>query len=488
MPGELSDLSTIFIETWEQYKKRAFSVIGLMLVSFGIILVAGVAFILIGTLVYGTSFIKGSTVFQGNDIDTLINMGFSLAIPVFFLCIWNYAAVIALIMDENLRFSTALKKGWQYFLPFCWVCLLLAAVFAIGFSFFIIPVILFFIWFIFSPFILFDKQVSGIDALIISREYVRGYGFNIFIKLSAILCLSCLVLAIAVLFPVLGQFLYYVCTPFVLLYLAEIYKELKKVNSEVTVVPNMRHVWNGVALVGLLPLVILAFGGAQRTLASFKDSMTPRLSFAIPDNDLRLICDYLDDGNLPECEKAQFVETKVFWNDLPGDVPQDGVTQKLDIRSVSIENREATMHLAVKLNDSVTSFSAAAKKAGVLKNRLCTIYLDSDLNEDTGGTGMPQASRHGYDQGMDVILEAVDGGDLPKIFVNFFNLDGSVRSETGETELTGASVNIVKEELVVSIPYGLIGVSAGSLSRLCYHESAQGALKGVSMDLYLAFD
>jgi hypothetical protein len=484
MPKKTTDLKIIFSDTWIQYKQRAVPIINVMLISFGIVLIAAVIYILIAVILYGTSFLHGSVILQENDLNTLSIIALFLAVSVVILWNWNMAAVFAIVMDKNLNFISALQKGRHYLWHFCSVSILLTTILMLGFSFFIIPGIIFSVWFAFSLFVLFDENKKGISALLISREYTRGYGFNTFLKLASISLISLIVFSVAFIFPVIGQFLYYAYTPYFLLFLFSVYNDLKKVQSGKTPTPQGKIVWSSIAVISLiLPLIFL--GGflqqiISNSLAGTQIIQTPAAA------KITSVCDLLDDGNLPDCKKAQFVESKVFWHDTVGDVTQTGAGKWLDIRKVSIENREDAMQMTIKINDQFTTFPAAAIGTREQKVSLLTLYIDRDLDKNTGGKDLPKTGRNGYDYEIDVLLEAAENMAEPKVQINLFKLEGALRSSINTLPIPQQQIHIAKDELVVRVPYSFIGITPGNLSRLCYHESAQGPLQGISLDHYIA--
>lgn len=484
MPKKPADLKITFTDAWIQYQQRAVPIINVMLISFGIFLIAAIIYILIAVLLFGTSFLHGSVILQENDINTLSIIALFLAVPMVILLNWNMAAVFAIVMDKNLNFMSALQKGRHYLWPFCSVSILLVTILMLGFSFFIIPGIVFSVWFAFSLFVLFDEDEKGINALLISREYTRGYGFSTFLKLTSISFISLFVFSVTFIFPVIGQFLYYAYTPYFLLFLFSVYNDLKKVQYGKTPVPQGKIIWSSIAVISLiLPLIFLGAFLQQIISNSLAGSHIQQTPVAAK---ITSVCDLLDDGNLPDCKKAQFVESKVFWHDTVGDVIQTGAGKWLDIRKVSIENRQDTMQVTIKINNQFTTFPVAAVETGEQKAPLLTLYIDRDLDKNTGGDNLPKTGRNGYDFGIDILLEVAENMAEPKVQINMFTLEGSQRSSIDTQSIPQQQINIVNDELVVRVPYTVIGIASGNLSRLCYHESAQGPLQGISLDHFIA--
>jgi len=102
---------------------------------------------------------------------------------IFFLSSWFNAATIIVLRDWpkiiGLRESLALAKPYIY--PYCWTILIASILVFTGFAFFIIPGIVFSIWFLLSRYVIFIGSERGMAALLKSMEYGRGYFWNIFL-------------------------------------------------------------------------------------------------------------------------------------------------------------------------------------------------------------------------------------------------------------------------------------------------------------------
>ncbi|MFZ2500908.1 MAG: hypothetical protein WAW90_02890, partial [Minisyncoccia bacterium] len=146
-----------------------------------------------------------------------------IAIPSFFLLmfaienkIWViYFGVIAISLllgiSAGMASIFAVSKGTgcldsyrqsiRSFLSLTWVGILFSFVVFGGFVMFIIPGIMMQVWFMFSAFVLIIEDKRGLNALLQSREYVRGYWWAIFGRLwvySMIMSISLFVLQIVI--------------------------------------------------------------------------------------------------------------------------------------------------------------------------------------------------------------------------------------------------------------------------------------------------
>ena len=101
--------------------------------------------------------------------------------------ILSQAALIYTAVHREKR--TGLGEAFGFALgklfSFLWVAILSIIIIGGGSFLFIIPGILFAIWFILAPFVLMGEDARGMTALSRSREYVRGNGLAVFWRLFA---------------------------------------------------------------------------------------------------------------------------------------------------------------------------------------------------------------------------------------------------------------------------------------------------------------
>lgn len=84
-------------------------------------------------------------------------------------------ALILLFLNREpgLDIKTAYKNAWSKYWSLLWIAILTAFITVGGFWLFIIPGIIFTIWFMFSMVVLMAEGERGMKALVKSREYVR---------------------------------------------------------------------------------------------------------------------------------------------------------------------------------------------------------------------------------------------------------------------------------------------------------------------------
>lgn len=120
-----------------------------------------------------------------------------VAVIVSFLQMWSFAAILVRIRDRDQ--TLGFKEIWAISLKYAWPLLVVAFLTSFiiggGMMLFIIPGILFAIWFIFSSIIVVFDEERGMNALLKSKAYVSGM-FGTIISRWVVILLIAIVLAI----------------------------------------------------------------------------------------------------------------------------------------------------------------------------------------------------------------------------------------------------------------------------------------------------
>lgn len=253
MSTEIATFGTLIRTAWDQYKNRAMPILAVMLISAVVIGGLVLSLMLCATL-------GGAILAHFTDelivIYLVIALVCVLLLAATLLVLWSQTAMLALIVHEELGIIEAFRTGWTYLWPMAWVMTLLAALLLAGFLLGILPGFLFLVWFTFCMYVLLEEDRRGMDALLASREYVRGHWWNTFGKIFALWLIS----AVAGFIPFLGQVFSFLFTPFFMLFLLAMYRNFKEVKgvAVVTAGPGSMAFWWTLAVLGMvLPLVVL---------------------------------------------------------------------------------------------------------------------------------------------------------------------------------------------------------------------------------------
>lgn len=164
-------------------------------------------------------------------------------------------------------------------LGFLWLGILFGIILTGAYFLFLIPGIIFTIWFFFAVFILIAEDVRGMNALLKSKEYVRGQWWGVFGRLFLVWFLSLLVSLI----PMIGQILFlFVMAPFAAIYSVLLYEELKASKPAMTFSPTSKAKATILAtgLVGFcVPIILFVVMGAMfvKFLPKFLPQVAPFL-------------------------------------------------------------------------------------------------------------------------------------------------------------------------------------------------------------------
>jgi uncharacterized protein (TIGR03067 family) len=247
-PSGLTAIGDLFKKTWEIYKARGLTLIGIGLLSF-------VFFALPFGIFFGTGFLLALIVpvIKGPLVAVFGIIG-GLAGTLGLL--WGIAASVFAVTDEGLGVVEALKKGWRRLRSFIWLFLVLGFIISGGFLLLLIPGIIFTIWFAFAQFILADDDTKGMNALLKSKEYVRGRWFDIFLRFLAIWAIS-MVLGVI---PFVGPVLSFLFLPFMMIFVCLIYRDLKVIrggDAAYKSTAGEKFKWIGIGCLGYIVFIIV---------------------------------------------------------------------------------------------------------------------------------------------------------------------------------------------------------------------------------------
>jgi len=249
-PRGLKDLGDLFTESWRVFQRRCGTLIVLYLLTM-------VAFMVPLGVTAGLVMLAGMA--KGGVALVLTGgVGLLAALYFGFRC---FGGFLHAVVDDQLGLRDALARGHGICLPLMWVGCLTGFVIGGGFTLFVLPGIIFMVWFFFAQFILVDEDVHGMDALLKSREYVRGEWFNVALRLLPVWVASVLIGMIPLAGPVLGVLFF----PFAMIYHYLLYRDLRGMKGDVLFPCGTvdKLTWPGVALAGyvLVPLTLVSFVG-----------------------------------------------------------------------------------------------------------------------------------------------------------------------------------------------------------------------------------
>ena len=253
MSSQITTIGTLLSSTWEQYKERAIPILAVVLISTavigGMVMIVTLCAVFGGVLLVHVEYTKTVT-------SILVATVFVVFLIITILALWFQTAMLAIVIRKDLGIIEAFQTGWDYLRPMTWILTIFSGILLTGFVFGILPGVLCLVWFLFCFYILIEEDRRGLDSLLASMEYVKGYWWNTFGKLFAIWFISMIVGII----PFIGTALSILFYPFLMLFVLNMYRDLKgiKGEAEITAGSGMKAFWWIVTWVGLiLPMVAL---------------------------------------------------------------------------------------------------------------------------------------------------------------------------------------------------------------------------------------
>lgn len=190
---------------------------------------------------------------------------------IFFLSqTWMQTALLYAIKDsqEGISVIEAYRKGWGKIASYLWTSFLMGLITMGGFLFFILPGIIFAIWFSLTKFVLIAEDFKGMDAIVKSYEYVRGKFGSVFWRfffISVLYFIAALIFIIT--FALLkisfisGPIIELFFTPLLTIYSFLVYRNLKNIKGEIVFTPTGKRkaFFIFIAIVGILVIPIILF-------------------------------------------------------------------------------------------------------------------------------------------------------------------------------------------------------------------------------------
>ncbi len=476
MNGRVKPIDDILKESWDLYRQRAVPILIVILLTTFAALVVVFSFLLLAFFLAGgfEELAAGIDTMAGNPLLLLAFLVFLLLITV--VVIWSQAATVVVSVDQDIGITEALRASWKYLLPLAWIGTLYLGVMTTGLFLFLVPALFFGLSMSLCFYTMVDEDLRGMDALLASHYYVRGRWWNTFGKFTAVWVMS---MAVGMV-PYLGQVLSLLFTPYMLLFMVVVYRDLKETAGEVDLQGISRWPWNLMAAVGIL-LPLLGLLGALVSLGPRLPGMMEQLEQGeIPGLDLP----QLNEGKTgppstgakavaPSVRQMKSLDGVFVWHDPVG----DSDNPLLDISRVSVQSGENELVLTLNLARPLEDFFAAAHSETIAP--LVTFYLDTDVRRMTGGPARGGAGRAGYDLQLDVVLEALPG-DSGRVHAALYRLGDDQRRSMGEVGQN--AITRRDNELQIRLPYSELGLQGGQTVRICFYESGQQSGGGLSKD------
>lgn len=245
----LPPVGSLLGKAWEIYQRRFGTLLLLVLFAAFSVVFSVLLFVAIGALLSQLAPDMRRALMAGGALTGVIaGMG---------VMFWGIGAFICAVADESLGAKSALEKGWLLFGPFLWLFSLTGFITGGGFLLLIIPGIIFSVWFGFAKFILVTEGGKGMDAMLKSKEYVRGRWGEVFGRLFVLWFFEVAFSSI----PYVGVFCALFYAPYAMIARYVLYTDLKAARGTVpaTYPTSEKALWIGIGAIGYIALPIVAF-------------------------------------------------------------------------------------------------------------------------------------------------------------------------------------------------------------------------------------
>ncbi len=246
---KLSGIGSLLTDSWELFCRRGWSLLGIYLVT---------ALLIIAPLFAGAMLLPQ----LGTDRPWLAWSCVAAGLLyLLFGSAWMTGALFHFTVSENCGFKAALGRARNDLGKFTWLLLLLGLLISGGSLLFLLPGLIFMIWFFFCQYILAEQGVGGVTALARSRQLVRGHWWAVFGRFMLLLLISTAVSSLAARLPIIGSSLNLLftllLTPFALCYYFLLYKDLQRCQTKQNPPASATNgvwSWSALALCGWLLL------------------------------------------------------------------------------------------------------------------------------------------------------------------------------------------------------------------------------------------
>lgn len=207
--------SDLFKKSFAFYKSKLYLIMTLALIPFANFVIISLFIGIIGSQVNKTIF------FVGLGLVTFLFSLLSLMVNL-----WVQIAFFYAVREKEAKTNAKnlLALSWSKIFSYSWVLFLMGVISIAGFMLFIVPGIIFSIWFSLSLYVFVFENLKGMQALYRSKELVKGHWWAVFGRLFIFGLVAGLFGAIPVVGPLANIFF---TMPFGVIYGYFIYDNLK---------------------------------------------------------------------------------------------------------------------------------------------------------------------------------------------------------------------------------------------------------------------
>ncbi len=219
---KMDSISDLLKSTFDLYKKNVWRLVAIVALPILFIILAMLAIIL------GTMFLPSMIA---------ISVMVFLAGVLIIISVWSKSALLFAIknINEKMSFKQVFERSQKFIWPYFVISVLVGFIILGGLTFLFIPAVILGVMVMFSNFVLIDQNHKDIDALSKSREYIRGYWWQVFARMVVVFLIFMIISTI----PLIGNIVsIFFATPFIMIYVFKMYENLKEIKSTEVVTDN----------------------------------------------------------------------------------------------------------------------------------------------------------------------------------------------------------------------------------------------------------
>lgn len=277
----LPKASVILKNSWALYKKHFATYIRIIFVPYLLLAVLGFLIAFLGGMANGGDATVGTQTLR------IITGLAGIAIVIAIIVLQSAGQIALLYAVRNQANETNVSEAYRFafsrWAPFLWIATISGCITMAGFMLFIIPGLIFSIWFSLAIFFFIDDDVRGMNALLKSKEYVRGLWGAIlgrFIFMGIVIYATLIPIMIVSAFSGnqwVGTLLNFaaqlIIVPLIMAYMYELYRSVRSLKGEIQFTPSgsQKTIFSALALIGPVLFIVAIASGAFGFRKALKD-------------------------------------------------------------------------------------------------------------------------------------------------------------------------------------------------------------------------
>jgi len=269
----LASFNEILIEAWRSYRLKLKNLLGITIIP----ALASIAFLIIA-IIFGGLLAAIAAITNGAYAPIAIVLGVIFGIfaiiALLYLAFWGQIALLYNVgSDETVGAIESYKRTKGKIWDYAWIAFLVGISTLCGYVLLIVPGIIFSIFFSFAAFVFLFEGEKGMNALLKSREYVRGKWWSVLFRLWAMAGLFVLLSwvfslfsqgfqaanapgAIQTVLAFIEQIAMFILTPLQTVFVYKTFMNLKTAKQNMVLTPS-RRIKTAVIITGILGIIIL---------------------------------------------------------------------------------------------------------------------------------------------------------------------------------------------------------------------------------------